>query len=292
MAIAIIKSKKPGYANLTIRGWNGSNDDLKIAIFRTDENKYFRRFRSGVINWKETEFWLDVGLIDRSQEQVIEITLPPEITDGIAYLVDKKITFQIFIKSKKMLDEAKVHFLGEVIPSNFLEKNIVELDVNSVRVDNDKFYEKRDRAGFWLLIILMLILIPALAAAFLYLFNVHIDDFDPCESTNGRDEISFVQSCLATNPSDIQLIKIIEQAKKEGSCEVAQRIYSNKANSGSLRIAFMYAKEYDPNFYQENLCFSPNIDNAIYWYEYVLEKNPQQKEANENLKRLDSLEKL
>ena len=51
MAIAIIKSKKPGYANLTIRGWNGNSDDLKIAIFRTDENKYFRKFFIGKVKF-------------------------------------------------------------------------------------------------------------------------------------------------------------------------------------------------------------------------------------------------
>ena len=293
MAIAIIKSKKPGYANLTIRGFSGSNDNLKIAILRTDENKYFRKFKSGVINWKESEYWLDMGLIDSFAEQVIDIVLPPEITDGIAYLASKNIPFQILIKNQKILDEAKVHFLGEIIPSNFLEQNIVELDVNSIRIEgHNKFYERQDKIKFWLLILLVLLLIPAIGAAFLYLFDRHTDDFDPCESTKGRDEISFVQSCLATNPPDMQIIRIIEQAKRDNSCEVAQRMYSNKAHSGSLRIALSYAKEYDPNFYQDNICFTPSVENAIYWYEYILEKNPQHREANENLKRLDALEKL
>ena len=293
MAIAIIKSKKPGYANLTIRGWNGSNENLKIAIFRTDENRYFYKYQADLnaVAWKNHEYWLDIGKF-AEDEQVIEATLPPEITDGIAYLASKNISFLIFIKNDKVMDEAIVHFLGEVIASNFLEKNIVELDATSIKISNHNHLVNQDKRKFWLIVVVMLLFVPAIAAAFLYFFRQHTETFNPCESSKGRDEISFIQACLASNPPDSQLFKILEQAKEDGSCEIVQRIYANKAHSGSIAMALKYAREYDPNYYQENLCFKPNLENAIYWYEHILEKNPLHREASENLKKLDSLEKL
>lgn len=106
-----------------------------------------------------------------------------------------------------------------------------------------------------------------------------------CQLQAGMDDVTFLQACLSTSPSEEQIQEIIAEAKNLGSCTVAQRLYANKGQSNP-RIAFAYAKEYDPQFAGSNSCFNANKNTAVYWYEATLEMEPSNSEARTRLMEL------
>lgn len=105
-------------------------------------------------------------------------------------------------------------------------------------------------------------------------------------SADTSDEIMFIQACLKTKPDTSALLAVIEQAKQNGKCGIAQRLYANQAQNGNAQVAIAYAKEYEEN--TKSTCFKADKNTAIYWYEVALDADPQNAEAK---KRLEELKK-
>lgn len=104
-----------------------------------------------------------------------------------------------------------------------------------------------------------------------------------------NSDVEFIQNCLKENPSSQELLDVIAQAKKSEQCSIAQRLYANKSQSGDVAIASAYVKEYDPKYHEPSVCFAaPAVDTAIYWYEIIINNDPNKREAQ---KRLDELKK-
>ncbi|SAI39127.1 membrane protein [Bordetella ansorpii] len=106
------------------------------------------------------------------------------------------------------------------------------------------------------------------------------------EALADASAMSFVQECVRQVTDSAGLLAIIHAARDAGKCEIAQRLYANRANAGDVVIAQSYAREYDPAFHKENACFKPEAATARYWYESVLEKDPQNAEAKARLQAL------
>ncbi|WP_152907795.1 hypothetical protein [Taylorella equigenitalis] len=98
--------------------------------------------------------------------------------------------------------------------------------------------------------------------------------------------MTFIQACLKTNPDTDQILKIISEAKNAKECDLARRLYANKAQSGNSVIAFAYAKEYDPASSVKDGCFKEDKATAIYWYETGLLDDPNNAEAKTRLQEL------
>lgn len=114
-------------------------------------------------------------------------------------------------------------------------------------------------------------------------------DTGACSVANMQqeDELQFIQSCLQEANDSKALLKVIQQAKANDHCGIAQRLYANRAQSGDTLIALAYAKEYDPKFFSANSCFTEaNIETAVYWYETVLLNQPDNTEAVQRLEEL------
>lgn len=111
----------------------------------------------------------------------------------------------------------------------------------------------------------------------------------PCDlaSMNSQPELAFVQTCVKAAPASAQLLEIIEAAKANKHCGVAQRLYANRAQGGDMLIAKAYAREYDPKYLKASECF-PKPDNATaaYWYETILGHEPDNTEAKQRLGEL------
>lgn len=107
-----------------------------------------------------------------------------------------------------------------------------------------------------------------------------------CTVKSGSDVMAFIQSCLKTNPDTDQILKIINEAKAAKECDLARRLYANKAQSGNSVIAFAYAKEYDPKTAASDGCFKEDKGTAIYWYETGLSDDPNNAEAKARLQEL------
>lgn len=102
------------------------------------------------------------------------------------------------------------------------------------------------------------------------------------------DELQFVQSCLQETQDSDTLLAVIQHAKANNHCGVAQRLYANRAQSGDSVIALAYAKEYDPQFYADNTCFkAADTETALYWYETVLLNEPNNAEAAQRVEELN-----
>jgi hypothetical protein len=111
----------------------------------------------------------------------------------------------------------------------------------------------------------------------------------PCsaEALSSENELNFVQGCIKQSPDSAALLKVIELAKANKQCGVAQRLYANRAQAGNVDVALAYAREYDPKYLQASDCFK-TADNATaaYWYETILGYQADNAEAAQRLKEL------
>ncbi|MFJ4385032.1 hypothetical protein ACIP02_11870 [Pseudomonas sp. NPDC089408] len=159
----------------------------------------------------------------------------------------------------------------------------------------------------WLLPLLILILLAVAAGGGWWWFNrgaaeapvpvppedkpvTQTEAAKPCslESMKSQTSLAFLQSCIQSKPDSAALLDVISLAKANDQCDVAQRLYANRANAGDIQIATAYAHEYDPKYHQPSNCFkAPEAATAASWYETILgfdENNAEAKQRYEELK--------
>jgi hypothetical protein len=103
-----------------------------------------------------------------------------------------------------------------------------------------------------------------------------------------KDDLKFIQSCLKTNPTTDQILAVVAAAKQVKRCDVAQRLYVFKSNSGDVKVALAYAREYDPASFVAGCVMAADKETALYWYEFVLSKDPANQEAKDRIQALRS----
>ncbi|MEZ2794474.1 hypothetical protein [Proteus terrae] len=157
---------------------------------------------------------------------------------------------------------------------------------------------KKSKIGLILAIILILILAGVLTWFFLLRGNPAGEPApqptpEPAtpsvcsvENMKSGTALAFVQSCIQSQPDSKTILATIEQAKQNNQCDVAQRLYAYKAQSGDVDIALNYAREYDPETASAQGCFGADKETAIYWYEAVLNHDSQNSDAKARLEAL------
>ena len=101
-----------------------------------------------------------------------------------------------------------------------------------------------------------------------------------------KDDLIFLQECLKTNPEAAQILEVIGAAKAAKRCDLMQRLYAFKSQSGDTTVALAYAREFDPEFHQVGCIASPDKATAVYWYELVLSKQPDNADAKARVQAL------
>ena len=101
-----------------------------------------------------------------------------------------------------------------------------------------------------------------------------------------KDDLIFLQECLKTNPEAAQILEVIGAAKAAKRCDLMQRLYAFKSQSGDTTVALAYAREFDPEFHQVGCIASSDKATAIYWYELVLSKQPDNADAKARVQAL------
>jgi len=105
--------------------------------------------------------------------------------------------------------------------------------------------------------------------------------------TENNDDLALIQNCLKTSPSSDEVLVLINAAKEARRCNLVQRLYAHKAQSGDVAIALAYAREYDPASFKAGSCIeSADAETAAYWYELALEQKPDNPAARERLEAL------
>jgi len=103
-----------------------------------------------------------------------------------------------------------------------------------------------------------------------------------------KDDLLFIQTCLKTHPDSNQVLTVIAIAKEAKRCDVVQRLYAFKGQSGDAKVALAYAREFDPATFVAGCLSAADKETAIYWYELVLAKEPDNTDV---LTRLEALRK-
>ena len=114
-------------------------------------------------------------------------------------------------------------------------------------------------------------------------------DVGECSSASltSKSELDFVQACVEQKLDSDKLLAIIQAAKDAKKCGVAQRLYANRAQGGDNKVALAYASEYDPQGHKPSECFkTADPDTAAYWYETVLQTDPDNSKAKQRLEEL------
>ncbi|KXU38004.1 hypothetical protein AXE65_00330 [Ventosimonas gracilis] len=148
----------------------------------------------------------------------------------------------------------------------------------------------------WLLLLLFAILVAGLAWWLIPRFMQSPADIKAggeagaCSApvlAENPDDLALIQSCLKTSPSSDEVLALISAAKENKRCNLVQRLYAHKAQSGDAVIALAYAREYDPANFKAGGCIeSADAETASYWYELALERDPSQSVARERLEAL------
>jgi len=111
----------------------------------------------------------------------------------------------------------------------------------------------------------------------------------PCSGealSTTKDDLLFIQSCLKSNPDSNQVLAVIATAKEAKRCDVAQRLYAFKGQSGDVIVALAYAREFDPASFAVGCLSAADKETAVYWYELVLSKDPANADAKARLEAL------
>jgi hypothetical protein len=111
----------------------------------------------------------------------------------------------------------------------------------------------------------------------------------PCSTealAASKDDLLFIQSCLKTSPDSNQVLSVIATAKEAKRCDVVQRLYAFKGQSGDAKVALAYAREFDPATFVAGCLNAADKETAIYWYELVLSKEPENTDVKTRLEAL------
>jgi len=114
-------------------------------------------------------------------------------------------------------------------------------------------------------------------------------DASECSPANlaSQSELDFVQNCVQQKLDSDKLLAIIQAAKDAKKCGVAQRLYAHSAQGGDTKVALAYAAEYDPKDHKPSECFkTTDPDTAAYWYDTVLQTDPENQKAKQRLEEL------
>ena len=111
------------------------------------------------------------------------------------------------------------------------EEIIIEPVVEELKVVPPPQPAPKKKSKLGLIILLLLLLGIAGVAAYYFLNKNKTEEkaqsADECSlSQNKNDELAFIQNCLKTKPDSQRILAVINQAKAENKCAIAQRLYA------------------------------------------------------------------
>lgn len=107
-----------------------------------------------------------------------------------------------------------------------------------------------------------------------------------CELGFSQDDKALLDACMASKPSDEELLKLASTSFANGRCMIGTRIYSSLGRTGAKGAALAYARFFDPKSNQQSDCVKKDGSQAKYWYEKSLKSSDPEdvNQAREALK--------
>lgn len=306
----------PGYATLLLKGWKGGLEGVEISILRNQDNLYLDSHGG----WVSGEMFLGLPALS-VVDDLPAVQVGPSFIDPL--LANRQAAYRIAIKDSATRDMGILAITDGLLSSqaggeNPLAENSQPLDVAplvqpepvveppapepTVEAPEPPAAPKKSKAPLAIILAVIVLLLAAAAAAAGWWFMHKPAAADapapaaapvakisgPCgdEQMSSGNDMEFVKGCLRSQPSSAQLLDVIAKAKADKRCDIAQRLYAYKAQSGDTQMAMRYAQEYDPKSALADGCFSPDAQTASYWYEAVINQDPQNAEAKARLAEL------
>ncbi|MCA6999742.1 flagellar basal body-associated FliL family protein [Dickeya solani] len=313
-----LQQPKPGYARLLLRQWQGSVEGLKLSLQRNQDHLFLDNHGQ----WAGHQIWHEMVSFEELDE-TIYYPVGPDMVDAL--VASQSGAFKLTLSDGSDSDYGVMRIARDIqsspasgtsVPLDTVRASqpepVAEVSVSLAPEPPVAMTESApgpldtpssepvptSRAPLpWVVscvVALLLVLgiggwlfmgkdkpaetvsVPASAAA------------TPCspQQMAALNGMEFVKGCMKTQPSSTQLQDIINQAKTSKHCDIAQRLYAYKAQSGDVGLAINYAREYDPDTAVAGGCFTADAATAIYWYEAVLQQDPHNSVATSRLAAL------
>lgn len=186
---------------------------------------------------------------------------------------DQEPEFVDLGNSKK--EEPKVEKVAESQPSVTEEAPKVEAKpvIQETALKPQPAPTQKSSSGLIIGIIFALLLLAiALVVAWMLLNKTSIDEsatpsVSPCSINDNKslNDADFMNKCLASKPSDADLVKVVEEVMAADRCDLGKRLVTGLARTGHEPLAKQYGDFLNPNL-PENKCVAKNKEQAIYWY--------------------------
>jgi len=314
----------PGQGELLIQGWKQDTDGLELAIQRNQDDYYLGdgKYWHASKHWnplpdvreEDGKLIAPVGpwLVDPlSADTRMTYMLYLQNTDGSDKGVLRMVGELLSSGAAGHIEPPPAPIKSEPEPEPIVEEKPliepkplppVEEPATPPELPKPEPVElplkKKSRWLLPTLLLLIILLIGGLAAWWFLLrspsepvsVSTDSDEMVACSAqalADNNDDLVLIQNCLKTNPSSDEVLTLINAAKQAGRCNLLQRLYAHKAQSGDVTIALAYAREYDPASFKAGGCIeSADRETATYWYELALEREPNNQAARERLEAL------
>jgi hypothetical protein len=288
---------RPGYGELVVSGWRHGASACKLCVQRNQDQCYLGEDKA----WDSREVWHSLPNLREGSEGLLGEVGP--------WLVDEihGQQYMLFLSNAQGSDKSVLSIVDDLLGSEaagnsrFDEKKVEHATTPAPKDESVIAAEpsapppsaqvaKTGGKRPLILIVLLLVLALAAAAGWFLLRKPSSGDMAVCGPqalAEAKDDLPFIQTCLKSNPSSEEVLKVIAAARDAKRCDVAQRLYAHKAQSGDAAIAYAYAREYDPAHYAGGGCIAAaNGETAAYWYEIAVQNDPQNQDAQQRLKEL------
>lgn len=309
----------PGQASLVLKLWAGADDNVDIAIQRNQDMGYLQA--NGL--WSSTPHWFQIARLEQQGDDW-EAVVGKDIVDPLLETVNAVYRPLLRLRGGSETEQGAVLKVArELMPSSAAGKTAsatttgeppppvavelapelpIEIPETAPEVVAEPVVappQPRKRSAGPAIGIAVALLAAIGAGVWFWKFNppaaepaspvVASADAAVCGAGNmsGKTELEFVQTCVKENLASPVMLEVIQAAKKDGHCGIAQRLYANKAQAGDVQIAMAYAKEYDPKYLEPSKCFATaDKATAAYWYETVLGVDANNVEAKARFEEL------
>ncbi len=310
-----------GQGRLYLMGWTGQLVNIHIAIQRIEDKCYLAdngqwQKRQAILKLPELkktengEYWLSLDkhyIIPLLSNPLAEYRLA--LSDG-CHTESSHLTIARELRSMLSENNSRQHSTATHININH-SKSVSSSNLSAWQdnMENSAIQEQNSFSSMirkkntlmmlWNLFLLFIIMgsiigsiilwmIPKESRSFYDKLSISTPSILPSacniEAMNALKELDFVRFCLKDATDSKVILQVIELAKREKYCGIAQRLYAYKAQSGDTIIALAYAKEYENS--EPKQCFTVDIDTARYWYQHILTYDTENTEAKARLAAL------
>jgi len=302
----------PGQGELRIQGWQETSAGLELAVQRNQDGYYLDA--SG--NWSASQRWSPLADVSDAGDHLLSV-VGPWLVDPLT--ADQRMTYMFYLRNADGSDKGVLRIVGELLssaaagkpavtatpvlapeppPSAFQSEPLLPPEPKTeppVKPEQPLVPPPQKTSRLPLLILLVALLL--IVAGLVWWWMSRADGAAPTQAasspcspqilSSSQDDLALLQACVKSQPDSAQVLELIKAGQQAKRCNLVQRLYAYKAQSGDVDIALAYARQYDPEGFTPGACIDKaDGETAAYWYERVLEQQPDNAHAKQRWEAL------